>query len=123
MDTQLEARIQNALSKTVIRNIGAPQGDSLSPIIFIIYLELAMKQIRAAVPQPPRDDKARKEIIYADDTDCIITLIEVTESLKEKFKLILVKWNLKIDDDKIELITLRREKTRLGGRRRNLGHC
>jgi hypothetical protein len=28
-----------------VTNIGAPQGDSLNPVLFIIYLELAMMEI------------------------------------------------------------------------------
>ncbi len=41
--TNLQAKIERTLSEPFYTNLGAPQGDSLSPVLFIIYLELAMR--------------------------------------------------------------------------------
>ncbi|GFS11343.1 hypothetical protein ElyMa_006669300 [Elysia marginata] len=33
-------------------NVGTPQGDSLSPVLFTIYLENALREIRTTLPEP-----------------------------------------------------------------------
>ena len=41
--------------KKFTSNIGTPQGDSLSPILFVVYLENALKEVRPLLPQPATD--------------------------------------------------------------------
>ena len=67
--TTLQAKLKNALSKPFETNVGAPQGDCLSLVLFIIYLELVMRQIRTAFSRPTQDNLIPNEAIYADDTD------------------------------------------------------
>ena len=69
--TILQAKIERTLSEPFETNLGAPQGDSLSPVLFIVCLELAMKQLRAACPRPQADLALPIETIYANDTDFI----------------------------------------------------
>ena len=109
-DTKLEAKLQSALSQPFKTNIGAPQGDSLSPVLFVIYLELAMRQIRKACPRPQRDNKIPTEIIYADDTDFISTSRETLANIETNASSILKTWYLAMNCDKTELTTLKREK-------------
>ena len=46
-ETTLNVKIDGAETKRPFTsNIGTPQGDSLSPVLFIIYLEHALKDIR-----------------------------------------------------------------------------
>ncbi|GFO26876.1 endonuclease-reverse transcriptase [Plakobranchus ocellatus] len=50
-------------------NIGTPQGDSLSPVLFIVYLEHALRDIRPV--QNDKQELVPTEIIYADNIDFI----------------------------------------------------
>ncbi|GFN94758.1 very-long-chain enoyl-coa reductase [Plakobranchus ocellatus] len=50
-------------------NIGTPQRDSLSPVLFIVYLEHALRDIRPV--QNDKQEPVPVEIIYADDIDFI----------------------------------------------------
>ena len=36
--------------KKFTSNIGTPQGDNLSPILFVVYLENALKEVRPLLP-------------------------------------------------------------------------
>ena len=109
--------IQFLLSKTTIHvkvngtdkklpfttNIGTPQGDSLSPVLFIVYLENALRETRKTEentkPTPP------KEVIYADDIDFIgDSHLDLTE-----IENILQKHNLKVNVDKTEHTRVRRD--------------
>jgi hypothetical protein len=107
--TTLQAKVGRALSSPFETNIGAPQGDSLSPVLFIIYLELAMREIRAACPRPIEDQSLPNEIIYADDTDFISTSCQVIEEIEPTAKIILGEHNLSMNTDKTERTTLKRE--------------
>jgi exonuclease III len=107
--TTLQAKIGRALSEPFETNLGAPQGDSLSPVLFIIYLELAMRQLRAACPRPPRDLALPAEAIYADDTDFISSSTEVIAQIEPQAKVSLGEWNLSVNTDKTEHTLLRRE--------------
>ena len=107
--TTLQAKIERALSEPFDTNLGAPQGDSLSPILFIVYLELAIRQLRAACPRLPEDALLSAEAIYADDTDFISTSIEVIESTESASKITLGAWSLAVNTDKTEKTKLKRE--------------
>ena len=48
-------------------NTGTPQGDGLSPILFVIYLERALRDIRTE----PEHPLLPNEVAYADDVDFI----------------------------------------------------
>ena len=112
VDTELQARIRNVLSDPFTTNIGAPQGDSLSPVLFTIYLELALRQIRAACPRPTKDATIPHEIEYADDTDFISKSEDVVDSIEIEAAKILKSWNLAMNSDKTEKIVLKREQNR-----------
>ena len=51
-----------------LANVGTPQGDSLSPVLFIVYLETALRKIREInrIEEGLPTEKA-----YADDVDFI----------------------------------------------------
>ena len=68
--THLSVRVGNGSSSEFAPTIGIPQGDSLSPVLFTIYLEAALRDVRkAAPPRPDKDDTLSFEVVYADDTD------------------------------------------------------
>ena len=108
--TTLQAKINNILSDPFETTIGAPQGDSLSPVIFTVYLELALRELRASNKRPKEDINLPAEICYADDTDFISTSQEYLESINKTAQTILEKWNLKTNTEKTDLTILERKK-------------
>lgn len=70
-NTSIKVSINNQTSRSFITNIGAPQGDSLSPVLFTIYLESALREIRKECVRTSKDKMNPTEICYADDTDFI----------------------------------------------------
>jgi hypothetical protein len=117
--TTLQAKINNILSDPFETTIGAPQGDSLSPVIFTVYLELALRELRAANIRPKEDNNLPAEICYADDTDFISTSHEYLESINKSAQIILEKWNLKTNTEKTDLTTLERKKGKEGKEEEN----
>eukprot|EP00117_Sycon_ciliatum_P044625 scpid37081/ scgid5936/ len=76
---------------------------SLSPVVFVIYLESALREIRASIPpRPMRDMALPPEVIYADDTDFISQSRPWLESIEPDIIAILGDWHLKINKDKTE---------------------
>ena len=54
--------------------IGTPQGDSFSPVLFTVYLEAALRDLRSRLlTRPPEDAALPLDVEYADDTDFIST--------------------------------------------------
>ena len=73
-NTTLNVKISGAnTEEPFLTNIGTPQGDSLSPVLFIIYLEQALKNVRSMLDSPSNTTEAHlpNEIVYADDIDFI----------------------------------------------------
>ena len=71
-DTIINTRINGATKeKPFESNIGSPQEDSLSPVLFSIYLENALKEVRTILPRPTSDFEKTlpTESVYADDVD------------------------------------------------------
>ena len=69
-DTTLQVRVQGKTAPPFRSNVGTPQGDSLSPILFTCYFESALRRIRS---DSPPDDILPPELQYADDLDFIGT--------------------------------------------------
>ncbi|GFR69097.1 hypothetical protein ElyMa_003749400 [Elysia marginata] len=81
-------------------NVGTPQGDSLSPALFTIYLEHALKEVRLEKVLP-------REIAYAVDVDFVAFQdIDIEEVGK-----VLEKYNLQVNVDKTEFTNLSRGET------------
>ncbi|GFS05716.1 very-long-chain enoyl-CoA reductase [Elysia marginata] len=59
--------------KKFTSNIGTPQGHSLRPVLFVVYLENALKEVRPLLPQLVTESEKTlpNEIAYADDVDFI----------------------------------------------------
>ncbi|GFR71283.1 hypothetical protein ElyMa_003808200 [Elysia marginata] len=85
-------------------NVGTPQGDSLSPVLFTIYLENALRDIRTTLPEPNSSygREIPSEIAYADDVDFIghdyANIAKIQETLE--------KYQLKVNTDKTEFTLL-----------------
>ena len=54
-------------------DVGTPQGDSLSPVLFTVYLEHTFKEGRPTLPRPTTSFEAEilNEVAQADDVDFI----------------------------------------------------
>ncbi|GFS15030.1 endonuclease-reverse transcriptase [Elysia marginata] len=90
-------------------NVGTPQGDSLSPVLFTIYLEHALKEVRLVLPKPstPLEKVLPREVAYADDVDFVAFQdIDIEEVGK-----VLEKYNLQVNVDKTEFTNLSRGET------------
>ena len=104
-NTKIKTRINGATkTNTFISNVGTPQGDSLSPVLFIVYLEHALKEVRITLPRPivKYEKEIPNEIAYADDVDFIgqdyVNINEIQETLH--------KYQLKVNTDKTEFTAL-----------------
>ena len=70
--TSLEPRLSTGDCHAFTSTVGTPQGDSLSPVLFTVYLEAALRDIRSRLPpRPPADDRLPLGVEYADDIDFI----------------------------------------------------
>ena len=103
-NTKIKTRINGATkTNTFISNVGTPQGDSLSPVLFIVYLEHALK-VRTTLPRPivKYEKEIPNEIAYADDVDFIgqdyVNINKIQETLH--------KYQLKVNTDKTEFTAL-----------------
>ena len=92
-NTTLEVKMTNVETLPFESNIGSPQGDGLSGVLFNVYFEFSLRKVRTSIEYTKRltsqpinicnNSNFPKESIYADDYDNITTNFEV----KRKFKL------------------------------------
>ena len=92
--TCLKMKVNDKTSKSLSTNVGVPQGDSLSPILFTLYLKDALSHF------PPQ--LARKEFINADDMNLITEKKVGVSTLKN----ILRKSNLIVNQDTTKSLIL-----------------
>ena len=50
-ETNITVRGDDALSAPFNTTVGTPQGDSLLPVLFIVYLEAALRTLRRCLPR------------------------------------------------------------------------
>ena len=103
--TEMKVRIGKSLSEGFTSTIGTPQSDSLSPILFVCYLEAALRDCRRNLPcRPPADNLIPQETGYADD----ITFFSTSESwLQSSLPVIsstLKTWHLNVNEQKTEWV-------------------
>ena len=109
-DTSLRVRLKGTLSKPFSTTIGTPQGDGLSPILFSVYLEKALRDVRAAAPhRPVADGGLPHEALYADDSDFLSTDKMFLEQLEKLIPPTIGAYNLNANNDKWERTTLTHE--------------
>jgi hypothetical protein len=104
-NTSIQVMFNGILTKPFVSNIGSPQGDGLSPILFAIYLEAALREVRQRGPQRPSVDANSglpSEAIYADDTDFISLSEEYLNSVLHAIGPIFGEFNLLVNVDKTD---------------------
>ena len=106
-DTTISIKVNGATEEMpFLSNIGTPQGDSLSPVLFILYLEAALKEVRD-LPDHHQEDHLPSEIAYADDVD-FVSLIKHKDI--KAVQEILKKYNLLVNEEKTEYTDIKREQ-------------
>ncbi|KAI8496762.1 hypothetical protein Bbelb_254170 [Branchiostoma belcheri] len=106
-DTTLALRVRGEAAPPFEAVVGSPQGDSLSPQLFNIYYEAALRDLRKTYPPTPAEDKRLKlppETQYADDLDFISTFHQHLENIHEQAIKILPDWKLQANASKTERI-------------------
>ncbi|GFR97492.1 very-long-chain enoyl-CoA reductase [Elysia marginata] len=94
-NTELSIKLKgSSRTESFKSNIGTPQGDSLIPVLFIVYLEHALKNIRKIETLYTQNTF---ELAYADDVDFVSTTdfvdVETIQKDLEDFRLIPTKLN------------------------------
>ena len=95
-DVTLRVKIGKTIGEAIKTNIGIPQGDCLSPILFILYLTEALKPTRT-VAKPPHLDSTKMLMIdqqYADDVSWVTDQDETVLQLRKEVPSILKEKNL-----------------------------
>ena len=110
-NTTLNVKMNNADTAPFESNVGSPQGDAISGVLFNIYLEDALRRVRTSLNSRdstiehtyvhPRSSLPR-EMCYADDSDYpTLDTIRRDEILAATFD-ILPQRNLKVNPEKTE---------------------
>ena len=100
-DTSLELRLSTGECHAFATSIGTPQGDSLSPVLFTIYLEAALRDLRSRLPTRPQTDaNLPLDVEYADDTDFISTSRLFLDDIERIAPGCLAEWSLTINTPK-----------------------
>lgn len=109
-NTQLAVRLGSGQSTSFVTTIGTPQGDSLSPILFVIYLEAALRDVRQRLPgsnQPA--NHLPFDLEYADDVDFVNSSSQWLHSIEPEVADILGEWYLTVNQTKTEYTEARRD--------------
>ncbi|KAG6611604.1 putative EndonucleaseReverse transcriptase [Phytophthora cinnamomi] len=108
-DTTLSLRSGSTTLNPFTSNLGTPQGDSLSPVLFIVYLEAALRDLADSldVGRAFLDDM----IVYADDANFVCRTVEATAFIQDQAPAILARWSLAMNSSKTELTTVARAST------------
>ncbi|GMF47866.1 unnamed protein product [Phytophthora fragariaefolia] len=108
-DTTLSLRSGSTTLNPFTSNLGTPQDDSLSPVLFIVYLEAALRDLTDSL------DVGRafldNMIVYADDANFVCRTVEATAFIQDQSPAILARWSLAMNSSKTELTTVARAST------------
>lgn len=105
MEILVRVRVENALVDLIIVNLRLRQGDSLSLILFNVVMEKAIRKMNMGPQEGIRlQDTSIGLLAYPDN---IVLIEETQEGLKLLFSR-LYKVALKVNEEKMEYMVLRR---------------
>ena len=111
--TSLEPRLSTGECHAFSSTIGTPQGDSLSPVLFTVYLEAALRELRSRLPpRPPADAKLPLDVEYADDIDFISYSRPYLNEIERIAPVCMGEWSLQINAAKTERTSVSRQVDR-----------
>ena len=111
--TSLEPRLSTGDCHAFASTIGTPQGDSLSPVMFTVYLEAALRRLRSRLPpRPPADVRLPLDVEYADDMDFISSSRPYLNEIERIAPACLAEWSLLINAAKTERTSVSRQADR-----------
>ena len=106
-NTSISVHVNGITTTPFISTIGSPQGDALSPILFAIYLEAAIRELYArGLKRPECDTKLPGNAIYADDTDFISLCSKYLDEVLHTVGPVFDEYNLLVNVEKTEHIII-----------------
>ena len=108
-NTSVRVCFNGILTESFTTNIGTPQGDGLSPILFAVYLEAALRELVARSPQRPSNDikvSLPLNTIYADDVDFISLDKDFLDKILQAVGPVFLEYDLIVNVDKTENIAI-----------------
>jgi exonuclease III len=122
-DTTLTPRVKGELGASFNTSIGTPQGDALSPLLFVVYLEAAEREATAhliATHGPEPHGIIHLAPVYADDLDHTRIHIDPTQQeiaeirnqqhLQAITSVFKPKFNIQINASKTEIVHISQER-------------
>ncbi len=100
IDLNLQVKFGKSLGDWFSNDNGSPQGDGLSPILFIIYLDFVLRDLSSELSIPIEQ---LRMIIYADDIDFIVATEDEIQFILAKAPSVFSKWSLSINLEKTEI--------------------
>ena len=114
-ETSLEPRLQRGTCDPFATTIGTPQGDSLSPVLFVVYLEAALRDLRRKLQtRNIRYSGLPLDVAYADDVDFVSYSREFLDTVEQTAPGSLNEWFLKVNPTKTEHTSVIRQPGREG---------
>jgi sorting nexin-29 len=105
--TNLQAKAKGVFGHTFNTITGVPQGDALSPILFIFYLDRCTREFK--IERGYGDNIYKSITHYADDTDFINKDINELNAHLFMLPTVCEEWDLKLNSNKTEFIEFSRE--------------
>jgi arsenate reductase-like glutaredoxin family protein len=105
-NTSLRIRLNGEMSEEFWTTIGTPQGDGLSPLLFILYLEFALRVLRTEFA---RRGIEADESMYADDADFLVHDDAAVSQIIEIAPTVFGPFNLCLNESKTEITKLGRD--------------